>query len=188
MDDPKLKKCIEEVQNGQLESFGYVIEKYQTLALNIALPIVKNQEDAEEIVQDAFVKVYRFIQQYNGESRFSSWLYKIVYNTALTKLNTNTKQWMRDNEIKSTNEKEKVTDKIDERTLDRQIRSRMLDEALDQLPESDKLLVTLYYLAEKSIAEIAEITAWNPSKCKVKLMRARRKMREILQYRKDDLL
>ena len=95
MDDPRLSKCIEEVKNGKIESFGYVIEKYQTLALNIALPFVKNGEDAEEIVQDAFVKVYRFIRQYNGESRFSSWLYKIVYNTALTKLNTNTKQWMR---------------------------------------------------------------------------------------------
>ena len=188
MDDPRLSKCIEEVKNGKVESFGYVIEKYQTLALNIALPIVKNQEDAEEIVQDAFVKIYRFIRQYNGESRFSSWLYKIVYNTALTRLNTNTKKWMREHEIKTANEKEEATDRIDERMIDLDIRSSLLDEALEQLPESDRLLMTLYYLGEKSIAEIAEITAWNTSKCKVKLMRARGKMRKILKYRKDDLL
>ena len=188
MDDPKLNVSIEEVKKGQVSSFAYIIHKYQKLALNIAIPIVRNQEDAEEVVQDAFVKIYRFIHQYNGESKFSSWLYKIVYNTALTKVGATTKQWTRDHELTSRLNKQAQRTEQSNDFIDEEIRSQYLEQAIDQLPASDQLLITLYYFAEKSISEISEITEWKASKCKVKLMRARHKLREILQHRKDDLI
>ena len=170
-----------------MSSFSYVIEKYQKLALNIALPIVKSQEDAEEVVQDAFVKIYRFIHQYNGESRFSSWLYKIVYNTALTRMNTNAKQWIRDQDVKQELLNLGDTDELNS-SLDAPIKAELLEQAMGQLSDSDRLLVTLHYFGEKSLSEIAEITDWKTSKCKVKLMRARQKLKEILYHRRDDLL
>ena len=188
MDDPQLDACIEEVKKGQVSSFSYVIHKYQKLALNIALPIVKNQEDAEEVVQDAFIKIYRFIHQYNGESRFSSWLYKIVYNTALTKVSLNTKQWMRNHEIKEELTRWEQSEELNLGLLDQRVKSQVLERALDQLPESDKLLITLYYFGDKSIPEISEITDWKKSTCKVKLMRARNKLKEILNHQKDEIL
>ncbi|SMG35928.1 RNA polymerase sigma-70 factor, ECF subfamily [Marivirga sericea] len=188
MDDQKLQKCVEEVQNGNAPAFSYIVEKYQSLAFHIALPIVKKHEDAEEVVQDAFVKIYRFIHQYNGESRFSSWLYKIVFNTALTKAKLNRQQLLRNEEVSKQyfdNNAELVHLKDD---LEFQNLRQYIGLALDRLRPDERLLVTLFYLGEKSIAEIAEITTWKASKCKVKLMRTRQKLKVILANRKDDLL
>lgn len=188
MDDQKLQTCIEEVQRGNTSAFSYVVTKYQTLAFHIALPIVKKEEEAEEVVQDAFVKIYRFIHQYNGESRFSSWLYKIVYNTALTRANLNTQQLLRKEDII---EYQAVTHSIsaeDKDDLEIQNLKHFLGVALEQLPPDDRLLVTLFYFGEKSISEISEITSWKASNCKVKLMRIRQKLKEILKNRKHDLI
>lgn len=188
MDDPKLQKCIDEVQNGNSSAFSYVVEKYQTLSFHIALPIVKKEEDAEEVVQDAFVKIYRFIHQYNGESRFSSWLYKIVFNTALTRAKLNTQQLLREEKIAINQSDGEVTLSPFQDDLEAQNLKQFIGLALDQLQPDEKLLVTLFYLGEKSISEISEITAWKASKCKVKLMRTREKLRKILENRKDDLI
>ncbi|MFK7953272.1 MAG: RNA polymerase sigma factor [Ekhidna sp.] len=188
MDDPKLQKCIDEVQSGNSSAFSYVVEKYQTLAFHIALPIVKKEEDAEEVVQDAFVKIYRFIHQFNGESRFSSWLYKIVYNTALTRARLNAKQLLRKEDVAnhSSSEEFKLVPFQDD--LELQNMKQYIGVAMNQLQADEKLLVTLFYLGEKSISEISEITTWKASKCKVKLMRTRKKLKVLLKNRKDDLI
>ncbi len=186
--DDQLSQSVEEIKQGNTKAFTYVVEKYQVLAYNIALSIVKNEEEAEEVVQDAFVKIYRFIRQYNGESRFSSWLYKIVYNTALTRVNSNAKAFLRQDELKQEGKKRIAHEQNDVSHLDLDIRKEWITSAIDRLSESDQLLITLFYFAEKSIPEIAEITSWKKSKCKVKLMRAREKLAELLKYKKHDLL
>jgi len=188
MNDPKLDTCIANIKNGQSAAFGYIIDKYQTLAFNIALPIVGNVEDAEEVVQDSFVRIFRYINQYNGESRFSSWLYKIVYNRALTKVQSNTKQWLGKDEIQIHKNSEDLIDVQELDRLDDEVRKELIMKALGLIPDSDRLLIMLFYFGEKSIPEIAEITSWKVSKCKVKLMRARQKLARLLQNRKEDIL
>jgi len=187
MQDQKLEKCIEEIKKGHVDAFAYVVEKYQTLAINVAQSIVKNPEDAEEVAQDAFVKIFRFINQYNGESRFSSWLYKVVFNTALTKANMTSKQLMRKEEIKSSFFSFE-NNSLEQLELEKADTSQIIQEGLDQMSTDDRVVLTLFYLAEKSVSEIAEITGWRPSNCKVKLMRARKRLKEILKNRKTDLI
>ena len=188
MDDQKLQECIVEVQRGNTSAFSYVVTKYQTLAFHIALPIVNQEEDAEEVVQDSFVKIFRFINQYNGESRFSSWLYKIVFNTALTRAKLNAQQLLRREEFskyQSGSDSGLAPSKDD---LEIQNLKEFIAAALEKLDPNDRLLVTLFYLGEKSISEISEITTWKISNCKVRLMRARQKLKVILKNRKHDLI
>jgi len=188
MVDQKLEECIARVQRGDHVAFTYVVEKYQSLAYNIARSIVHNSEDAEEVAQDAFVKIYRFIGQYNGESRFSSWLYKIVFNTALTKSNKTARDIARDDEMIKTQKYEVGSEGDDLGGLVYQDQKRIIEETLSRLPDEDRLIITLFYLGEKSIAEITEITTWKHSNCKVKLMRARKKLKVLLEDRKNDLI
>jgi|SRR6056297_747535 len=187
MNDPELEKSIENIKSGDKTAFSYIIDKYQTLAFNIALPIVGNVEDAEEVVQDSFIRVFKYIRQYNGESRFSSWLYKIVYNRALSKVQTNAKQWSKTKSLKDqfVAKANNYEEKMD--FLDNEIRNNLLAKALGLIPESDRLIITLFYFGEKSIQEIAEITSWKVSKCKVKLMRARQKLEVLLKHTKEDI-
>ena len=188
MKDQRLEACIEEVKNGNTEAFSYLVEKYQSLAINIALSIVKNREDAEEVAQDAFVKIFRFIHQYNGESQFSSWLYKVVFNTALTKANTNAKQLFRKEEVRQNLFAIRSVFEEDSDPLEKEDTSALIAKGLDQLYADDKLILTLFYLAEKSLSEIAQITEWKKSNCKVKLMRARKRLKEVLAQKKGDLI
>ena len=188
MRDLKLEKCIEEVKAGQTGSFSYIVDKYQGLAINIALSIVKNAEDAEEVAQDAFVKVFRFIHQYNGESRFSIWLYKVVYNTALSKANTNSRQLYKRENIKKNLTSTQSVFEEDRDVLEREDTKAIIAKGMDHLYPDDKLILTLFYLAEKSLEEIAEITDWKKSNCKVKLMRARKRLKEVLSNKKEELI
>lgn len=186
MKDQKLEESIVKIQNGDHKAFTYVVEKYQPLAYNIARAVVHNTEDAEEVAQDAFVKIFRFIGQYNGESRFSSWLYKVVFNTALTKANKTAKELLRNEQVIK-NQEDQWSEGSELINLITRDQKQIIEEALNRLHDNDRLVITLFYLGEKSIGEISEITTWKHSKIKVRLMRARKKLEVLLGKRKHDL-
>jgi RNA polymerase sigma-70 factor (ECF subfamily) len=148
------------------------------MAFTIAVRIVENEQDAEDVVQDAFVKAYRSIKSYKGNSKFSTWLFRIVVNTALSKVR-----------------KVKITHSFDElelaeehvegvessyKKLTNQDQAKYINLALDKLNRDDRLLLTLYYLDEQSTDEISEITGISRDNIKMKLHRARKKMYGIL--------
>jgi len=83
------ENAIERAKVGNEDGYRYLIEKYQTYAFTIAIGIVRNEENAEEVVQDAFIRVFRHIAKFNKSGKFSTWLYRIVYNTSLTYLMQN---------------------------------------------------------------------------------------------------
>ena len=77
---------INKVIKGDVSAYACLVEKYKSLAYTLALRIVRNPQDAEEIAQDAFVKAYNSLSKFKGDSKFSTWLYKIIYNTSVSKL------------------------------------------------------------------------------------------------------
>ena len=77
---------IRQILAGDLSKFTFLVENYKDMAYSIALRMVNNQEDAEDVVQDSFIKVYQSLGTFRQESKFSTWFYKIVVNTALTKV------------------------------------------------------------------------------------------------------
>ena len=77
------KQRVQQVLSGNTSAFGYFVETYQDMAITIAYRICGNKQDAEDLVQDSFVKAYHNLHSFRHESKFSSWFYRIVYNTAL---------------------------------------------------------------------------------------------------------
>jgi RNA polymerase sigma factor (sigma-70 family) len=175
MDDLYLKLVLE----GNTSKFSYFIEKYKGMAFSIAFRIVDNREDAEEIVQDAFLKAFRSLDKFRKDSKFSTWFYRIVVNSSLSRIRS------KKPELSSIDEDD-IADVVVEsvesayRSLDLSDQKKFIHHALEELSIEDRLLLTLYYLNENSIDEITEITNITQDNVKMKLHRARNKMYTIL--------
>lgn len=155
--------------------YSKIINKYKDLAFNIALKITKNEQDSEEIVQDSFVKAFKGFDKFKNESQFSTWFYRIVYNTA----------------ISSVRHKKHITEEVDDNLTDalenNQIegavndldvfdRNRLISEALSKLNELDYTILSLYYYEDLSLKEISKIVEKKKNYLKVLLQRARLKL------------
>lgn len=163
------------VAQGNTFAFRELVDRYKHMVYTIAINIVKNNEDAEEVVQDSFVKVFNNITQFKAESKFSSWLYKIVYNTALSKIRRKIPQ----NVSLEASEVEPYLDASSHlgwETILLEDKKHFITKALNLLSEKDKIVLTLFYLAEEPINEIALITGDRPGTIKARLHRARTKL------------
>jgi RNA polymerase sigma factor (sigma-70 family) len=168
-------------------AFALLVNKHKTAAFNLALRITHNREDAEEVSQDAFVKIWQVIETFERKSKFSTWMYRIVYNMALTKIRGR-KIFIplsdeSDHEIFPAGT---VIDSLEQ--LHKRERDEILKQAINQLEEADQLLITLYYLHEMTVDEIHEITDLSSSNVKVRLYRSRHKLRNILHNMLQDEL
>lgn len=173
----KEKLYVEKVLSGNTSAFAYFVETYQGMAINIAYRICENMQDAEDIVQESFVKAYRNLHAFKLESKFSTWFYRIVFNTAVT--HTKSKIWLISNQDESMAEGE-----FSELDTARQIENieigEIVSHVLNKMPSAFGLLLSLFYLEDNSVKEIAEITGLNDSNVKVMLFRARKMFKGII--------
>src|SRR5688500_5315762 len=163
-------------------AYKFLLNKYKGYAFSIAIKIVKNREDAEEVVQDSFVRAFKALRNFKGSGKFSTWLYKIVYNTSLTKIRN--KGVIMDT-LESFPDSNFELDIPDNYTgsfekLVQADQASLLKKALAALSESEDLVIVLYYGCENTIAEIEQITGWKSSTIKIRLFRARQKLYEGL--------
>lgn len=174
------KHYIERVIQGDVNAFSYLVEKHKNLVYTIALRIVKNSEDAEELAQDTFIKAFNSIKEFKFESKFSTWLYRITYNGAISKLRKKRIE-IADVENDSIYESDVVSSYNAISELKRNEQKRYINLVIEQLKDDDAFLITMYYLNESSIEEICEITELTISNVKVKLHRARKKFYDVLK-------
>lgn len=174
------KYYIERVLQGNVSAFSSLVDKHKGLVYTIALRMLKSPEDAEELAQDTFVKAFSSLKSFKFESKFSTWLYRITYNGAISKLR---KKQIELADIDNGNipESEVLSsyDAISE--LKRNEQKLYINLAIKQLKDDDSLMITLYYLEESSIEEISEITQLSISNVKVKLHRARKRFYDELK-------
>lgn len=169
---------IQKAIRGDPAAYRFLLNKYKTYSFSIAVKIVKNREDAEEVVQDSFVRAFKALRNFNGSAKFSTWLYKIVYNTALTRIRN--KKAIMDTLEKSPDSNfdfdipDNYTGAFEK--LVQADQAAILRKALVVLTESENLAIVLYYTCENTILEIESITGWNPSTIKIRLFRARQKL------------
>ena len=171
---------IQKVLNGDYSAFSYFVDKYKDMAYSISFRILDNKEDAEEIVQDSFLKAYNSLKKFRQDSKFTTWFYRIVVNNALTKakrrkLIIKSKDFSKIEEV----EVEKIETVYS--VLSQADRQKYINFSLDKLNIEDRLILTLYYLNENSIEEIVEITKIKRENLKMKIHRARQKMYMILE-------
>lgn len=163
---------IAQVLQGNRQSFAFLVSKYERMAYTLAFRIVGNREEAEEVVQDAFVKMYRALPDFRGESRFSSWFYAIVYRTAISSVRAS--HFFHDFESVEATDISLAEQENASALLEAQDRKEIISRTLKALPREEALLLTLFYLEECSVEEICQITSLTASNVKVKLFRARK--------------
>ncbi len=172
------------VKGGQSNAFSYIVEKYQDIVFSIALKVLRNRDDAEEMAQESFIKAYKSIHSFKGNAKFSTWLYRITYNTCISEIRKRKMHFSSTEEIEIRDETQEINlDGIPEEN-----RAKAIKEAMNQLPEDEYTLILLYYFEEQSVEEIGKVTGLSESNTKVKLFRARKKLYTILNdMLKDEL-
>ncbi len=167
---------IEKVISGESNYFSFIVEKYQDIVFSIALKVLKNREDAEEMAQESFIKAYKSLNTFKGTAKFSTWLFRITYNTCISHVRKKKQHFVSTDDIEIGNE-------ADEFNLDgipEENRAKYIKIAMGKLPEEEYTLVLLYYFEDQSIEEISKVTNLSTSNAKVKLFRARKKLYTIL--------
>lgn len=184
------QKWIERIIAGDTMSFSCLVAKYEKMAYTIAFRMMENREEAEEVVQDAFLKAYRALPAFQFECKFSTWFYRIVYRTVLTALRGQHNFISYDDVAPAELEREEV--EAASSLIECKERKAVVSAVLHQLPPDESLLLTLYYLEECSVEEIRQITGLTSSNVKVKLFRGRKHFYETLHrtmnMKKTDVL
>jgi len=172
---------IEETLHGNNHAYEVLVDRYKSMVFTLAIRITKNREDAEEIAQDTFLKVFKSLATFKGESKFSTWVYKIAYYGSLDYLKKKKRQLETEavdiSEVYNLSSLESVLEDID-----RKERLAVLKEAIQKLSEKDSTIVTLFYFEELSIKEIAMVTGLTPEVLKVRLFRSRKQLANILHH------
>lgn len=171
---------IEKTLAGDQSAFRILVERHQGMVYTIALRILKDKEDAEEVAQDTFVKAYQKLETFQGGSKFSTWLYSIVYNTAISRtrkkrLAMQDVKDLGDHAQLATSNKEQLTE------MGRGEQRKYLELAMAELPGTDAAVISLYYLEEQSVEEVGEATGLSKSNVKVKLHRGRQRLQVELE-------
>ncbi|GAA4924262.1 RNA polymerase sigma factor [Mucilaginibacter defluvii] len=166
---------------GDQAAYAELIKRYQRFVFTLALRFAKNREDAEEIAQDCFVKAYRSLQNFQGQAKFSTWLYSIVYTTAMTHLR---KKRIATDSIDDESTFIQIEQKpsgYDSNNAENRSRSFYLNMAIEQLLPDDAAVITLFYKGEQSLEEIALALNMEANAVKVKLFRARQRLKDKLE-------
>lgn len=170
---------IDRILNGEVAAYASLVEKHKEMVFSIALKILKNREDAEEVAQDTFVKAYQSLRTFEKKARFSTWLYRIVYNASVSRTRKKKLEFLAMNEnIVQNYTEEEITGCVDK--MDENDQRILIDKALKKLPEEDNLLITLFYYSDHSVDEISYITGLSASNVKVRLHRIRKRLYEMI--------
>jgi RNA polymerase sigma factor (sigma-70 family) len=170
---------IDRVLGGDVAAYSMLVAKHKNLVFSIALKILNNREDAEEVAQDCFLKVFQALKTFEKKSKFSTWLYRIVYNAAISKTRKKKLEVVpMDNYVIHNYTLDEVSGNIDE--IDPEQQRIMIELAMERLTDDENLLITLFYKGENSIEEISNITGLSMSNVKVRLHRIRKKLHETL--------
>ncbi|HOD93585.1 MAG TPA: sigma-70 family RNA polymerase sigma factor [Clostridia bacterium] len=174
--------------NGDNSAFGILIERYQNKAYAISIKIVQNHDDALDCVQDSFIKAFKNLKQFNFQSSFNTWLYRIVTNTSLDLLRKN-KRYQNDIPIEkpiAENEDEyfiQIEDSkadVENITISNET-IRAVRAAINELSEDFKKVIILFEIEQLSLLEVADILKVPVGTVKSRLFRARDKLASILK-------
>lgn len=171
---------INQILDGNASAFAILVERYKNLVFTLCLQMLKNREEAEEAAQDTFVKLYRSLHRFKGESKFSTYIYKIAYNTCLDRIKKN-KKHLNDVPIDEFTEHQVKTIDNALTALTEAEYQKAIKECIGLLPETDGFLLTLYYFEDLSLEEIAAVVNQNANAIKVKLFRSRKKLMTIFK-------
>jgi RNA polymerase sigma factor (sigma-70 family) len=174
-------EIIKRILQGEQALFAQLVQRYQQYVFTLVLRFTDSREDAEEISQDVFVKAYRSLADFRGESKFSTWLYTVVRTSSIT--------FLRKKKLDTTSlDNERTFLQLENResgfnanTMEQKSRHAMVNAAIRLLSPDDGQIITLFYKGEQSLEEIGRIMGMEPNTVKVRLHRARNRLREKME-------
>jgi RNA polymerase sigma-70 factor, ECF subfamily len=174
-------EIISRVLKGDQQVFAELVSRYQNYVFTLVMRFTENREDAEEVSQDVLVKAYRSLADFRGDSKFSTWLYTIARTSSIT--------FLRKKKLETTSiDNEKTMIQLENRessfsanTIEQKSRIQMVNEAIRLLSVDDAQIITLFYKAEQSLEEMGKILGMEPNTVKVKLHRARVRLKEKME-------
>jgi len=174
-------EIISRVLRGEQNAYAELVNRYQAYVFTLVLRMIKSREDAEEVAQDVFIKAYRSLADFRGESKFSTWLYTIANTTSITFLRK------KKLDVHSL-DNEKVFEVADSKDsgfranlVEQKSRVNMVNEAIAMLSPDDAEIITLFYKAEQNLEEISRILRLETNTVKVRLHRARTRLKEKME-------
>ena len=174
-------EIIKQVLDGNQQAYAGLVNRYQNYVFTLTLRFTKNREDAEEVSQDIFVKAYRSLADFRGESKFSTWLYTIVNTTCITFLRKKKLQTHSLDDEKVFELADNVDSGFRANQVEQKSKLNMVNNAIAMLSPDDAEIITLFYKAEQSLEEIGEILGLDPKTAKVRLHRARQRLKEKME-------
>ena len=178
---PSDSEIISLVLKGDHNAYALLVERYKSYVFTLTFRFTKNREDAEEVSQDIFVKAYRSLADFKGTAKFSTWLYTIVNTTCITFLR---KKRL---DIRSLDDEKtfEVADSQDSgfraNQVEQKSRLNMVNQAIAMLNPDDAEIITLFYKSEQSLEEISQVLGVEVNTAKVRLHRARTRLKEKME-------
>jgi RNA polymerase sigma factor (sigma-70 family) len=169
--------CIQRILGGDSGAFRQIITEYKDMAYSIAMSVIKDEFLAEEIIQNSFIIAYEKLATFKGDSKFSTWFYRIVINESFKLTKKHKTEF-----VDFVETMPEISDEINIAILNLKLDDQkyFINEALKKLSSKEGLILRLFYLDENSIEEISDITGWSSSNIKVILHRARTNLKFIL--------
>jgi len=171
---------IDKILQGETNAFAVLVDRYKNMIFTLALKMIKNREEAEEVAQDTFIKAYNSLSKFKGDSKFSTWIYRVAYNTCLDRLKKNKKEDLNISIDESSAHLIKTMDNALSALEDKE-RKQTIQNCLNLLPSDENFLLTLFYFEDQNLEEIGKIMNINANNVKVKLFRSRQKLAVILK-------
>ncbi len=164
---------------GDTNAFSVLIDRYKHMVYTLAIRMVKNKEVAEEVAQDTFLKAFQKLPAFQGDAKFSTWLYKIGYHRSLDELKKKHRQFEANgielSEIRGIAHTEEILESIELKE-----RRSIIKHTIQKLAPDDAAVLTLFYFEELSLEEISEITGTTSNTIKVRLFRSRKRLAALL--------
>jgi RNA polymerase sigma factor (sigma-70 family) len=175
-------EIIESVKKGNQSDFALIVDRYKGRAFSLLKRMLRNDMDAEEVLQDCFLKSYNALSTFRHDSKFSTWFYRIVYNTALTKVSGKKRKIQ--NEMSSVEDNPQLESSNDFRITEEESQSEFIKKLIDKLPVNYASVINMFYINEMSCEEISEVMETSVANVKVLLYRSRNALRDIMEHGK----
>ncbi len=179
---------IRQVLDGRQTAFAALVKRHERYVFTLAMRFVKNREDAHEVSQDSFLKAFRYLSDFRGECKFTTWLYKIVFSVAVNFLRGKNQLLLSLDDDQKPISLPNLSSPDASRELEIGEKSTAVRQAIEQLSPDDSAIITLFYLCEQSLDEICEITNLTMTNAKTKLCRARQRLSKILSENFSEIL
>ena len=174
-------EIIDSVLQGNANDYSLLISRYKHKAFSLLKRMLKNEMDAEEVLQDCFVKSFFALKSFKREAKYSTWFYRIVFNSAVTKL-SGKKRKIEQEMLSIDNEDNPLTLSVPEKEFS-QGKNELLNLAIQELPENYSVVITLFYLESMSCEEISKIINTSVNNVKVLLHRSRAALKEVISQK-----